>query len=217
MKEDSDLRRDVEAELEWDPRVDAREIGVAVKHGIVTLTGHVASYAARWAAESAVGKLAGLKAIANDIEVQLGKEGERSDTELAEAGLHALRANVSVPMRDLKMVVRDGWVTLEGTVDAGYQREIAENCVSHLHGVRGVTNMLAVKPFTTVSDVKTKIEAAFRRHAQIDAQKIHISTTNGTVMLSGEVPSWQERREAESAAWAAPGVTRVENTIAVRP
>ena len=217
MKEDSQLRRDVEAELEWDPRIDAREIGVAAKHGVVTLTGHVASYASRWAAESAVGKVAGVKAIANEIEVRLGQEGERSDTELAGAALDALRGNVSVPMHDLKVVVRDGWLTLEGTVDAGYQREIAENCVSYLRGVRGVSNLLAVKQFTTVPDVQTKIEAAFRRHAQIDAQRIYVATVNGTVTLSGEVPTWQERREAESAAWAAPGVIRVENAIAVRP
>ena len=217
MKEDSQLRRDVEAELEWDPRIDAREIGVAAKHGVVTLTGHVASYASRWAAESAVGKVAGVKAIANEIEVRLGQEGERSDTELAGAALDALRGNVSVPMHNLKVVVRDGWLTLEGTVDAGYQREIAENCVSYLRGVRGVSNLLAVKQFTTVPDVQTKIEAAFRRHAQIDAQRIYVATVNGTVTLSGEVPTWQERREAESAAWAAPGVIRVENTIAVRP
>lgn len=217
MKEDSQLRHDVEAELEWDPRVDAREIGIAVKHGVVTLSGHVASYVCRWAAESAVGKVAGVKAIANEIEVRLGKEGERSDTDLAEAVLQALRANVAVPMREVKVVVRDGWVTLEGTVNAGYQREIAETCVSYLHGLRGVSNLLAVRPFTTVSDVETRIAAAFRRHAQIDAQKVHISTVNGTVTLSGEVPTWQERREAESAAWAAPGVSRVENVIAVRP
>jgi len=217
MKEDSQLRRDVEAELEWDPRIDAREVGVAVKEGIVTLSGHVASYASRWAAESAVGKVAGVKAIANEIEVRLGKEATLSDTEIATAAVHALRSNVSVPMRELTVVVRDGWVTLEGAVDAGYQREIAENCVSYLRGVRGVSNLLAVRPYTTVSDVKTKIEAAFRRHAQIDAQKVQVSTANGTVTLTGEVPTWQERREAESAAWAAPGVTRVQNAIAVRP
>jgi osmotically-inducible protein OsmY len=217
MKTDSDLRRDVEQELEWDTRVDARDIGVAVKEGIVTLSGHVNSYAQRWAAQDAASSVEGVKALANEVEVKLPASGRRSDTEIAEAAMTALRLNISVPVADIKVMVLEGWVTLSGQVSLWYQKQTAETTVRHLQGVKGITNDIRVKATASTSDIKTRIEEAFRRHAQIDADKIRVQVASGTVTLEGEVESWRERDEAETAVWAAPGVTNVQDRLVVRP
>jgi osmotically-inducible protein OsmY len=217
MKTDTDLRHDVEQELEWDPRLDEPDIGVAVKRGIVTLSGQVRSYAERWAAQDAAQSVGGVKALANEIEVQLPTEGERSDTEIAEAALTALRLNMSVPVVDIKLAVHDGWLTLTGQVAFWYQKQAAETTVRNIQGIKGIANEISVNALVSTSDIKSRIEEAFRRHAQIDADKIRLQVAGGTVILEGEVESWWERDHAESAVWAAPGVTSVQDRLVVRP
>jgi osmotically-inducible protein OsmY len=210
------LRRDVEAALEWDPRVDAREIGVAAKDGVVTLSGHVSTYSERVGAEEVTTKVKGVRGIANEVEVKLGKEGQRSDTEIAAAAVTALGRHVAVPSEGVRVVVRDGWITLEGSVDAMYRRIAAENAVRFLPGVRGINDLISIRPRVAAADVKTRIEAAFYRHAHLDATHITVLASDGSVTLSGTVPTWHERKEAENAAWAAPGVLKVSNQIVVR-
>ncbi len=216
MKTDTQLRHDVEAQLDWDPRFDSQGIGVAVKNGVVALSGHVNSYADRWAAQDATQSVAGVKAIANELAVNLGSDATRSDPEIAEAALHALNANVSVPGTGIKVVVHDGWVTLSGEVSFWFQRDAAERAITHLRGVKGLANDITIKPQASVTNIKAKIEDAFRRHASLDAQKIRVETAGGTVTLEGEVNSWQERQHAEAAAWAAPGVSMVMDHLSVR-
>ena len=216
MKTDIQLRRDVEAQLDWDPRFDSTGIGVAVKNGVISLSGHVASYADRWAAQDAAQSVAGVKAIANELAVNLGSDAQRSDPELAEAVVSALNGNVSIPSAGIKVVVHDGWVTLSGEVSYWYQREATERTVTHLRGVKGLANDITIKPQASVADVKAKIEDAFRRHASLDANKIRVQTADGTVTLEGEVNSWQERQHAAAAAWAAPGVSVVKDHLSVR-
>jgi osmotically-inducible protein OsmY len=216
MKTDTQLRHDVEAQLDWDPRFDSQGIGVAVKNGVVALSGHVNSYADRWAAQDATQSVAGVKAIANELAVNLSSDATRSDPEIAEAALHALNANVSVPGTGIKVVVHDGWVTLSGEVSFWFQRDAAERAITHLRGVKGLANDITIKPQASVTNIKAKIEDAFRRHASLDAQKIRVQTAGGTVTLEGEVNSWQERQHAEAAAWAAPGVSMVMDHLSVR-
>lgn len=216
MKTDTQLRHDVEAQLDWDPRFDSQGIGVAVKNGVVALSGHVNSYADRWAAQDATQSVAGVKAIANELAINLSSDATRSDPEIAEAALHALNANVSVPGSGIKVVVHDGWVTLSGEVSLWFQRDAAERAITHLRGVKGLANDITIKSQASVTNIKAKIEDAFRRHASLDAQKIRVETAGGTVTLEGEVNSWQERQHAEAAAWAAPGVSMVMDHLSVR-
>jgi osmotically-inducible protein OsmY len=215
MKTDSELRRDVERELEWDPSIDARNIGVAVKNGVVTLTGYVSSYADKWRAERIAKRVAGVSAIANEIEVKLSTE--RTDPDIAEAARAALKSDSRLPADRIKVIVERGWVTLEGTVDYYYQKSAAESDVRYIAGVRGVTNAIVVTPKVSPTDIRTKIEEALKRSAQLDASRISVETEGSKVILSGTVRSWAEREEAEMAAWAAPGVTEVENRIKVAP
>ena len=213
MKTDSELRRDVERELEWDPSIDARNIGVAAKNGVVTLTGYVSSYSDKWRAERIAKRVAGVSAIANEIEVKLSTE--RTDPDIAEAARAALKADSRLPADRIKVIVERGWVTLEGTVDYYYQKSAAESDVRYLTGVKGVTNALVVTPKVSPTDIRMKIEEALKRSAQLDANRISVETEGSKVILSGTVRSWAEREEAEMAAWAAPGVTQVENKIKV--
>jgi osmotically-inducible protein OsmY len=213
MKTDSELRRDVERELEWDPSIDARNIGVAAKNGVVTLTGYVSSYADKWRAERIAKRVSGVTALANEIEVKLSTE--RTDPDIAEAARAALKADSRLPADRIKVIVERGWVTLEGTVDYYYQKSAAESDVRYIAGVRGVTNALVVTPKVSPTDIRMKIEEALKRSAQLDASRISVETEGSKVILSGTVRSWAEREEAEMAAWAAPGVTQVENKIKV--
>jgi osmotically-inducible protein OsmY len=213
MKTDSELRRDVERELEWDPSIDARNIGVAAKNGVVTLTGYVSSYSDKWRAERIAKRVSGVTALANEIEVKLSTE--RTDPDIAEAARAALKADSRLPADRIKVIVERGWVTLEGTVDYYYQKSAAESDVRYLTGVRGVTNALVVTPKVSPTDIRMKIEEALKRSAQLDANRISVETEGSKVVLSGTVRSWAEREEAEMAAWAAPGVTQVENKIKV--
>jgi osmotically-inducible protein OsmY len=214
MKTDSELRREVEEELEWEPSVDERQIGVAVSDGIVTLTGEVRSFAEKWNAERAVERVAGVRGIANELEVRL--VGDRSDSDIARAAADALRWNSLVPSDRVTVKVENGWVTLKGEVNWDYQRRAAERSVRYLSGVKGVTNLLTVKPRVEPRNIKEEIERTFQRQAALDADNITVQVSGSEVILRGSVRSWAERHEAEKVAWSAPGVTDVKNYITVK-
>lgn len=215
MTSNEQLQRDVLDELAWDPSVDASTIGVTANEGVVTLTGRVRSYADKLAAERTAKRVFGVHALADDLEVRLPSAAVRGDPEIAAAALSALRWHVSVPDDRIKVMVDDGWVTLEGQVDWQYQKQAAEKAVRFLTGVRGITNAMKVKPRATPSDVKARIEAAMKRTATLEADQLQVAVKDDKVTLKGRVQSWSEREAAERAAWNAPGVVAVENDIVV--
>ncbi|MEN3296340.1 MAG: hypothetical protein V7642_5593 [Burkholderiales bacterium] len=217
MKTDDEIKRDVEEELRWDPDIDATDVAVAVKDGVVTLTGFVPSYSQKFQAEQDAKRVAGVVAVANDIEVRVPALDQRPDPEIARDAVQALKNQLPYSSQNLKVVVHDGWITLEGEVEWNYQRERAEDAVRWIRGVKGVVNAIQVKPKVTPTDIKKKIEEAFKRHAEIDADHIDVETRDGEVILKGTVHSWFEREEAERAAWSAPGVKKVEDHITIRP
>jgi osmotically-inducible protein OsmY len=215
MRSDSDIKRDVEAELQSDPSVDATDIAVAVKNGVVTLSGFVRKYMDKLEAEGAAKRVAGVVGLANDLEVRLPFSDQRPDPEIARDAVAALKARLPFSSEHIRVVVDKGWVTLEGQVEWNYQRQDAETAVRRVKGVKGVINTVQLKPDVEPTEIKRKIEEAFRRSAEIDASRITVETNVGEVVLRGTVRSWAERQEAERAAWKAPGVTKVVNQIAI--
>ena len=213
---DNTIREDVLRELNWDPRTtSASDIAVAAKDGVVTLSGFVPTYWDKDAAEKAAKRVYGVKGVADDIAVK--PLWQRIDPEIARDAVHELESHVSVPVDRIKVTVKDGWVTLEGTVDWEFQKILAKSAVKKLKGVTGVTNKIEIKPKVTPQEVKGKIEEALRRSAELDGRRISVVVEGSMVKLYGSVRSWAEREEAERAAWAAPGTTMVENHIIVNP
>ena len=217
MRTDSEIERDVVEELKWNPDLDSTDIAVTVKDGVVTLAGFVKSYVDKTEAEVAAKRVAGVVAVANDIAVRLPATDERPDPEIARQAVASLRSQLPISAERIKVVVKNGWVTLEGTVEWHYQRNIAEAAVGYIRGVKSVTNLVGLRPRAEPIEIKKRIEEAFRRSAEIDAKHITVEANGIEVVLKGSVRSWTEREEAERAAWAAPGVTKVEDRLAVSP
>lgn len=215
MKTSIQLQRDVMEELQYDPSVDASEIGVIAKDGIVTLTGTAKSYAEKWSASRAAERVSGVKGVADEVEVRLPDIHVRTDEDIARAAVNALEWDVMVPTERIKVKVEHGYVTLEGTVDYKYQEIASVDAIRNLAGVKGITNLIKVKAMATAAGVKTKIESAFRRAAELEAGGIKVDVADSKVTLRGTVHSWAERGEAERAAWSAPGVTQVQDELKV--
>jgi len=214
---DREIQEHVQNALDWEPSIDAADIGVSVEHGVVTLRGDVRSFSEKATAERVTLAVYGVKAVANDVNVHLRDGQARTDTDIAQAVVSALRWNTMVPDEKITASVSNGWVTLKGHVDWEYQRAAAGNAVRDLTGVRGVSNSISVEPHVSAVDVKSKIEAALKRSAEVDARRINVAVADSQVILSGNVHSWFERDEARRAAWAAPGVKTVDDRIAVVP
>jgi osmotically-inducible protein OsmY len=217
MISDTEIKKSVEAELQWDPSIKATDIALSVKSGVVTLAGFVPNYTQKFQAEADVKRVTGVVGVANDIEVRIPSVDKKPDPEIARDAVMALKIQVPTIAENIKVIVRDGWITLEGTLEWQYQRERSESVVRRLQGVSGVINSIKVKPKASPIEIKHKIEEAFKRSAEIDAASIIVEANEGEVVLKGSVHTWFERQEAERAAWSAPGVKKVDDRISIRP
>jgi osmotically-inducible protein OsmY len=215
MKTDAQLKKDVLAELEWDAAVDAAHVGVTVKDGVVTLAGHLDSFAEKYATERAVQRVSGVKGVALELDVRPASGAKRTDADIAAAVESALRWHALVPEDRIRVVVEKGWVTLSGEVDWDFQRTHALKAVRPLTGVVGVSNEIGVKPQVTPANVTARIQAALERQAEREARNIEVIVSGHTVTLKGQVHSWAERTAAQGAAWSAPGITQVVNQLRV--
>ena len=213
MKPDSEVKRDVEAELDWSPDVDQTDLAVKVSNGVVTLTGFVASFFEKYRAEETVKRVAGVAGVANDVQVRPAYGLD--DPEIARAAIAAIRVELPSSPESVKALVQNGHVTLEGSVEWNFQRERLEDSIRRLAGVITVDNEIMIKPRVKPSDIKRMIEDAFRRSAEVDASHISVKTEGGTVTLSGRVRTWSERAQAQQTAWFAPGVSHVKNEITI--
>ncbi|MGA2289826.1 BON domain-containing protein [Bradyrhizobium sp.] len=212
---DQDLKQSVLDELAWDPSVSEAHIGVTAHAGVVTLTGHVASYAEKCAAEHAVGRVSGVKAIAEELEIRYLYDAGHGDEDIARQALNVLAWDLAVPKGKVRVKVEKGWITLSGEVHWYYQKNAAEKDVRKLFGVMGVSNLIAIEPVVHASDIQDKIKAAFGRNAEFEAAHIVVSTEGSRITLSGKVDSYYERTLAENTAWSAPGVTAVNDLITI--
>lgn len=215
MKTDNQIQKDVMDELKWQPFLNSSEIGVAVKNGIVTLSGIVDSYSKKLSAEKAAKKVAGVKAVAEDIQIGVSPAYRKTDAEIAEAVFNALKWHSAVPEEKVKIKVEDGVVTLEGELEWEYQKVNARTAIQNLTGVRSVTNLITIKPKLDAFELEQKIMAAFKRNATVDALKVDVNTIGNKVILTGKVRSLAESEDAEDVAWAAPGVYHVENKLTI--
>ncbi|QEH42677.1 BON domain-containing protein [Chitinophaga sp. XS-30] len=216
-KTDIQLQKDVMEELQWEPSLEASGVGVAVKDGIVTLSGTIANYSQKLAAENAAKRVKGVRAVAVDLEVRLSTGEKRNDADIAEAVLNALKWNSFVPEEKIRIKVDDGWLTIEGEVEWGFQRESVTNAVKDLLGVKGVRNLLSIRPVIAPSIVRDRIKKALSRRANVESEGIDVQMDGGHVTLKGNVRSWSEREEVERAVWSAPGVLDVKDELVVTP
>ena len=215
MTTDLQIQRNVQEELNYEPKINSAEIGVAVSEGIVTLSGHVPTYDEKLSAERVILKVLGVRGLIDKLDVKPGISLRRDDRDIAAAALNALKWYSLVPEEKIKVKVNDGWITLTGEVDWHFQSDSAFDAVKSLSGVTGVTNVITIKPRTTSKDVQSLIKDALERHAELDSDMINVEVISDKAILSGSLPSWHEREEAEEAAWAAPGIKTVENRIVI--
>ncbi len=212
---DITLRNTILDELDFQPNIDAAHIGVSVENGIVTLSGHVKSYAQKISAERAVKAIKGVRAVAEEIQVRLDKGAGTDDDTIANRAVNIISWRSDTPAGDIKVVVQKGWVTLEGQVDWQYQKEVAESAVRKLSGVVGVDNRITLRPRVEAVDIQRSIEEALKRNAEVDAKAIRIKVDGSVVKLEGRVHFWREREIAERAAWSVPGVSKVEDQLLI--